>query len=212
MKRFVSNHKRWDIPLRNSQVTVEHYLPPLATLSFARHTDHTWKCFVCDETIWEVHVNILFVIWWKRSSTCLWIKLNWLIVFVNSSAPFLCAPPVAPDISRNLRPRVEPAQKGRLSSHSSACFRFALALLATSYYMFWYVSLISYIVIFLTINVWLIDNYMERNYRCICGTRNEESSTHVNRVNLICVPAQSEESQVRKKGQTVKENLFSTLK
>ena len=39
---------------------------------------------------------------------------------------------------------------------------------------------------------------MDRNYRCISCTRNEESSTHVNRMNLVCVPAQSEEPRVRK--------------
>ena len=39
---------------------------------------------------------------------------------------------------------------------------------------------------------------MVRIYRRISGTRHEESSTHVNRMNLICVPAQSEEPQVRK--------------
>ena len=40
---------------------------------------------------------------------------------------------------------------------------------------------------------------MVRIYRRISGTRNEESSTHVNRMNLICVPAQSEEPQIKRK-------------
>ena len=44
---------------------------------------------------------------------------------------------------------------------------------------------------------------MDKNYRCISCTRNEESSTHVNRMNLVCVPAQSEEPQVRKNWQRI---------
>ena len=44
---------------------------------------------------------------------------------------------------------------------------------------------------------------MVRIYRRISGTRNEESSTHVNRMNLVCVPAQSEEPQVRKNWQRI---------